>query len=153
MKKSLFALLITTSFSALAGPTGSLLVKGVVPQILDVLVSGESIASNLPLNTTQTNTKIATIQEKSNSASGYKITISSANSGKLVRNGGSQIFNYTMSYNGQPLTLTSPVVLNNPGAAAVTTSKNLNISYSGVPHDQLVAGDYLDTITFAIAAI
>lgn len=153
MKITLAALILTlTSFSLKAATTATLLVKGVVPQILSIAVSAETIATSLPLSTSQTNTKIATIQEKSNSQTGYKVTISSANQGKLVRTGGSQQFSYSMSYNNSTLNLNSSVVLTNSGSSAVTVNKDLKISYTGVASHLMVAGDYVDTLTFTIAA-
>jgi hypothetical protein len=92
MKRSLIALaalaLTTTSFAA---TTGTLLLKGQVGQVLSILVTPETIAATLPLNVSQTDTKVATVNEISNSSTGYKVTISSANLGKLIRTGGQRL--------------------------------------------------------------
>ena len=149
MKNLFFAISLTlSSLSALAATTGSLLFKGTVPQVLSIAVTTETIATSLPLDTSQTNTKIATVQEKSNSQTGYKVTISSANQGKLVRTGGSEQFAYSMSYNNATLNL----VLTNPASSAASVNKDVRITYTGVPNEQMVAGDYVDTLTFTIAA-
>lgn len=152
--KNLFfiATLTLTSISTFAATTGTLLFKGTVPQVLSVAVTTETIATSLPLDTSQTNTKIATVQEKSNSQTGYKVTISSTNQGKLVRTGGSEQFAYSMSYNNATLNLNSSVVLTNPASSAVSVNKDVRITYTGVPNEQMVAGDYVDTLTFTIAA-
>ena len=153
MKFTLLALTLSlTSVSALAATSASLLLKGTVPEILSIDVTAETFAANLPLNVTQTNTKVATVQERSNSKTGYKVTVSSANQGKLVRTTGTEQFPYSLAYNSQVLNLASPVVITNSQAAAVTVNKNVTISYTGVAHDLMVAGDYVDTITFTIAA-
>ncbi len=151
MKTLLFTLSLTgLSFSAFAGTTATLLLKGQIAQQLNISVSPESSASALNLSTTQANTKVATVQEKSNSDTGYKVTISSQNLGVLKNS--THSFVYALSYDGTPLNLASPVVRSYTASAAVTVNKNVNISYTGVPADQLVAGDYTDTITFTIAA-
>lgn len=151
MKKLLVALTLSTlTFSGFAATSGTLLLKGQIAPLLSIAVTPESVASALDLTTTQSNTKVATVQEKSNSNTGYKVTISSQNLGVLKNS--LHTFVYSLSYNGQALNLASPVTQTNSSSAAVTVNKNVNISYTGVPADQLVAGDYTDTITFTIAA-
>lgn len=151
MKKLILAALTTTiSLSAFAGTSATLLLKGTIAPVLNIAVTPEPQAATLDLTTTQSNTKVATVQEKSNSSSGYKVTISSQNLGVLKNN--THTFIYSLSYNGVPLNLASPVTQTAGASAAVTANKNVNISYTGVPAEQLVAGDYTDTITFTIAA-
>lgn len=155
MKSFITLAVLTLSFSAFSvgpGTSDTLLLKGNVPSRLSIQVSAEAIASNLPLDTTQTNTKVATVLEKSNSNSGYKVTISSANQGALVRDNGSEQFPYTLSYDGSALDLSSDVEQVHSSAAAVAASKDLEISYTGVDPEDMVEGDYTDTITFSIAA-
>ena len=152
MKFFLALTLSLTTLTSMAASTATLLLKGVVPQVLSIAVTAEPLAINLPLATTQSNQKIATVNEKSNSNTGYKVTISSANQGKLVRSGGSQQFPYSMTYNDQTINLSSAVVLTNTTPSSVSVNKDLDISYTGVPNEQMVAGDYVDTLTFTIAA-
>lgn len=153
MKKSLIALatlaLTTSSFAA---TTGTLLLKGQVGQVLSILVTPETIAATLPLHQSQTDTKVATVNEISNSSTGYKVTVSSANLGKLIRSGGSEAFPYSLKYNGSAVNLASPQVFSNPSAASVNVNKDVSISYTGVPAANMVAGEYVDTVTFEIAA-
>lgn len=153
MKKTFltFTLLLMT-VQAFAGTTATLLLKGTVPQILDVAVTAEVVASNLPLTVSQTATKVATVRESSNSNTGYKISITSANQGKLIRASGTEQFLYSLAYDGASVNLSSAVVLKRPGASAVSVNKNVTISYTGVPSASMVAGDYTDTVTFTIAA-
>lgn len=136
----------------MAGTTSTLILRGTIPEILDVQVTPDAIASNLPLTTTQTNTKVATVLESSNSNTGYKISISSANLGKLVRTSGNEQFLYTLKYDGVSLDLTNTVELVRGNIEAVTVNKNLTISYTGVDASTMVAGDYGDTITFTISS-
>lgn len=147
---ALSALLISSV--ATAATTGSLILRGNVPDILSIEVNAEAIATTLDLSTTQTDLKVATVQEKSNSETGYTVSISSANNGALVRSGGSESISYTMSYDGASVDLSGVDTFNNAAAAAVTVNKDVEISYVGQSFDDLVAGDYEDTVTFSIAA-
>lgn len=152
MKKFVLALTLATltSTAAFSATTATLLLKGTIAPLLNISVTPESVSSALDLTATQTNTKVATVQEKSNSSTGYKVTISSQNLGVLKNN--TSTFVYSLAYDGIALNLASPVTKTYSASAAVTSNKNVNISYTGVPADQLVAGDYTDTITFTIAA-
>lgn len=152
MKKWILTALTLTSTTAFAATTGTLLLKGTVAVKVDIDVAAEAIASTLPLSVSQTNTKIASVREKSNSNSGYKVTISSANLSNLKRASGTQLFPYTLKYAGVALNLASPVVQSYTTAASVNVSKDLTISYTGVPAEDMIAGDYTDTVTFTIAA-
>lgn len=150
MKKIILAASLTAlSFSSLAATTATLLLKGTINPIVSVQVTPEPIATTLDLTTTQASTKVATVQEKSNASSGYKVTISSLNQGILKNDQHSMI--YTMSYGGQVLNLASPITQTNNATNAGAVNKNVTISYTGIPADQLMAGDYTDTITFTIA--
>jgi hypothetical protein len=152
IKSALIATSILISGSAFASLTGTLLLRGNVPSLLSIEVTAESNATALDLSTSQTNLKVATVQEKSNSNQGYNVTITSANSGNLVRSGGSENFAYTMTYNGAAVNLGTGSTFNNAAAAAVAVNKDVNISYTGIDFDDLVAGDYEDTITFTMAS-
>ncbi len=152
MKTWIVATLALMTFTASAATTGTLLLKGTVAVKVDIEVDPEAIASTLPLSVSQSNTKIAVIKEKSNSNTGYKVTISSANLSNLKRASGTQLFPYTLKYNNVALNLASPVVQSYTTAASVNASKDLTISYTGVPAEDMIAGDYTDTVTFTIAA-
>lgn len=154
MKKILtLAFASMTLTSAIAATTGSLLLKGSVPRLLDITVTANSTASALPLNTTQTNTLVAVVNEKSNSNTGYKVSISSGNLGKLVHQSvASSSINYTLRYNSQSVNLATGQTFTYSSAAAANNNRNVDISYTGVAHDLLIEGDYSDTVTFTIAA-
>lgn len=141
---------VTLSSSAFAGTSATLLLKGSVPAVLNIQVTPEPAATALDLTSTQSNTKVAVVQEKSNSSSGYNVTISSQNLGVLKNNAHS--FVYSLAYDGTVLNLASPVVQTHSDSSAVAVNKNVTISYTGKPAEQLVAGNYTDTVTFTIAA-
>lgn len=153
--KKFFVIALATAMttSAFAATSGTLLLKGIVPRLVSIVVTAETIAANLPLNTTQSNTKVAEVNEKSNSNTGYKVTISSANAGKLVHQSvSSSSVNYTLRYNNSAVNLASAQTITYSSAASVNATRNVDISYTGVPHENLIEGNYQDTITFTIAA-
>jgi hypothetical protein len=144
------ALALTTS--AVAATSGTLLLKGTVPRLLSITVTPETVATNLPLDTTQANTKVAVVNEKSNSKTGYNVSVSSANQGKLVHESvTSSSINYTLRYAGQAVNLTAGQQFTYVASAA-NANRDVDISYTGVPHENLIEGEYSDTVTFTIAA-
>ncbi|MBY0515836.1 MAG: fimbrial protein [Bacteriovoracaceae bacterium] len=154
MKKFFTAVLATLTFtSAFAATSGTLLLKGTVPRLLDITVTAAPIAATLPLNTTQTNTQVAVVNEKSNSKTGYKVSISSANLGKLVHESVStSVVNYSLRYNSSSVNLATGQTFTYSGAGSNNNNRNVDISYTGIAHDLLIEGDYSDTVTFTIAA-
>lgn len=106
MKKIIGLLLAMSTSMAFAATTGNLLLQGTVPALLSIEVTAEALASSLPLDTTQTDSKVATVNEKSNSNTGYKVNISSANAGALVHESvASSFINYTITYDGSAVDL------------------------------------------------
>ena len=137
--------------SSFAATTATLNLKGTIPEILEISIAPEPLATVLPLGTTQTNTKIATFTERSNNLLGYKITVVSQNLGKLVRDANNFI-NYTLSYDNQSIDLSSApgTTFNNNFTNAADKNKDIKISYTGVDETNTVAGDYVDSVTFTI---
>lgn len=152
MKKSLLALLSLTSLSAFAATTATLQLKGIVPSVVSISVAPETIATSLPLDITQSNTRVAKVTEKTNATNGYKVTVESVNKGKLVRSGGQEQFSYSLTYNGQGVNLQSAQAISYSSSVKGEQVRDVNISYQGVPAESMVAGDYIDTVTFSIAA-
>lgn len=125
MKKLAFGILATAviSTSAMAATTGDLLLKGTVPALLSITVTPETLASSLPLDTTQTDSKVASINEKSNSNTGYQVAISSANLGNLVHESvTSSSINYSITYDGAAVDLANGDSFTFSTAAAVGSS-------------------------------
>ena len=156
MKKLILAtiLLTLTSGSLLAATTGTLLLQGVVPQKVSITVTSQAVASALDLSTSQNDLVVASVNEKSNSKTGYKVTITSSNLSKLKRTDGADVLAYTMKYNGSAVALTSAAgtTLSSSSAAAVNVNKSVAVSYTGVAAESMVEGTYADTVTFTIAA-
>ncbi len=149
MKKILTAALMTMTTLSFAATQATLQLKGTIAQALDISIVAEPLATSLNLTANASSLKVATLNEKSNSNTGYKVTVSSLNNGKLKN--GTFLFSYTLGYNSQQLNLASPQT-QTYAVAAHNVNKDVTISYTGIAQESLVAGDYTDTVTFTIAA-
>lgn len=146
--------LLALSTSSFAATTGTLLLQGVVAQKISVTVTPAAAASTLDLASNQTDLAVASVNESSNSKTGYKVTITSANLGKLKRTDGPDVFAYSLKYNGSAVSLgtTAGTTITNSSASAVNSNKSVTISYTGAAAETMVEGTYADTVTFSIAA-
>lgn len=155
MKKFLTLLALTTLTStAFAGTSATLVLSGSVPKKLDISLDASAVSLDLTVN--KSDFKIATVTEKSNSNTGYKVTISSANNGSLKRVGGTETFAYSLKYGTTNLsaqnTLAGDTVIGSTAAGLHNVQKDLSISYSGVAAENMVEGSYEDTLNLTIAA-
>lgn len=151
MKKLLLALILTST-SAFTATTGTLVLTGIVPQNLSIVINPTPISSNLDLSTTQTDLKVATSVEKSNSQTGYKVSITSANLGKLKRVSGTEVIPYTLKYNNNSVNLASTQIVVNAGTGPQNLSKDISISYTGLDLSATLEGTYTDTLTLSISS-
>lgn len=138
-----------------ASTVGSITIQGVVPQTLSIIVSGVSPYSALDLTTSQTDLMVALVSEQSNSKTGYTVTVSSLNGGKLMNsNSSSSYVTYTAKYgNGSSFNLSSTTTItnqSNPGIYNMTAP--FKVTYTGQPATNMLEGTYSDTLTFTIAA-
>ena len=154
MKLITLAVLASLSLSALAATSDDLKLKGKVPKKLAILVTPDPIALNLDLEASPTALLVASVNEKSNSNSGYKITADSLNNGKLVnQQDTTQSVTYSMTYDGTSVDLSQVDEVKNVGTSAVhDNNSDVKIAYTGAPHETRVEGNYTDTITFTISA-
>lgn len=142
--------LVLLSFSAQAATQAELFLKGVVAPRLDISIAHETIASNLDLTTQASSIKVATLTERSNYHTGYKVKAKSTNGGKLVNTSDVNSFvNYSLTYDGNnvPLT-TSPSDVYTTSNLKGTYTKELKVSYN--QPTSLSAGSYEDTVQFTI---
>ena len=148
---TLLALTTSTSFAA---TTGTLLLQGLVAQKVSVAVTPSSVASALDLTTTQSDLVVGSVNVKSNSKTGYKLTITSANLGKLKRTDGAEVMAYTMKYGSAAVGLSTATgtVFTNSSASIININTDLKVSYTGVAAESMVEGTYNDTVTLNIAA-
>lgn len=142
----LASLLITLTVNA--GTTAILYLKGTVPYILDISIAPESTATNLDLSQSYTNLLVATLSERSNSLTGYTVTITSANQGKLMN--GTAFVPYQLSYGDNNVNLINGEILTWDFTSAAPVNRNIKVTYTG--SETLAAGDYTDTVTFTIAS-
>lgn len=145
------------SASAFSATTGVLQLQGVVASELSIVVNSDPAASSLDLSATQTDLSVGSVDESSNSSTGYQISVSSLNDGNLTRSGGSEAVAYTFKYDGAQISLggtsSAPAVAKTVNSAGVVANNSgLSISYTGAPGSSMVAGTYQDTLTFEISA-
>lgn len=138
---------------AIAGSQAGLPLKGKINLLLGIDITPTTAASTLNLTQSQTDLKVATGHVISNSGTGFKVTVSSANQGRLKRLGGSEYFGYSMKFGPIPLNLTSTSPIDYTYGGTLNYTDNISVSYTGVPAASLVAGEYSDTITFTISAL
>lgn len=154
MRKLLFIGMAAMSLPTLASPTGTLLLQGTVAEEVAIVVTAEASATTLDLSASPASLKVATVNEKSNSNTGYKIDLKSANGG-LLKNGSLDSLAYQISYNGGAgitPTTTDQTVKTVATAGVYDQDSDVNISYTGKPAAEMVEGDYTDTLTFTISA-
>ncbi len=157
MRSLLFIFISLLSAQVFSATTGILKLRGVVEPVLSLTVNPAAIATNLDLATTQTNLVVAKVEEESNSNTGYKISISSLNDGTLLRNSGTETFPYTLKYDGAAVALagtstTAVVAKTVATGGAYSGFSGVEISYTGIPAANMVAGTYDDVLTLEIAA-
>ena len=152
-------LLITSALSvftltSFAATQGTLLLQGTISQVLSLSVQAEAGVNNaLDLTNTESDLKVAEVTEQTNSNTGYKILVKTANAGKL-KNGSLGQVSYTMKYDGSAVALAST----DTQAKSVATggvynnTSDVEISYTGQSAASLTQGTYSDTVTFTIQA-
>jgi len=170
LKQSAIALAIVSTFAlggivpAFAGTVGGSV--GAINVVTQTDVANVTIAAD----TAQTDTTIVTGTIDNNDASGWKLTVASANSGKL-KNGGGGAGREILYTNVKLVTDTSGTLgtgLTSPAAskdvtsgsavfAALTTATSATVNYgyalkiSWAADTSLLSGDYQDTIVVTLA--
>lgn len=155
MKTLLFLSALLISNAAMSATSGTLLLSATVPRIVSILVTPAPVSSALDLSVTQTNLKIGVVNEKSNSRTGYKGSVRSANRGKLKRTDGSEVLPYSLSISGAVIDLSTAAGSSYffYNTQLYDTNRDMFISYTGQPAESMVEGIYNDTLTFEISAI
>ena len=144
--------LLTTNL--LAATNGVLLLRSTVSGVYSLTVEPKPLATTLPLDVSQSNSDVGTVKIKANTIYGYKISISSTNSGKLVHESTlTSNIPYSLRFDSRPVSLVSPVILNYPAPQPNANNAKVEITYTGVPHNNLEQGNYSDTVTFTISSL
>lgn len=150
---ALASLMITPM--SFAAKKGTLLLKGKVAKELALTVTPEAGHDSLDLSASPASLKVATVNELSNSNSGYKIDLKSANGGTL-NNGSLDSLAYEVSYDGGAflsLTTADQGVKSQATAGVYNYDSDVAVKYTGKPAATMVQGTYKDTLTFTISAI
>ena len=155
------AFVALASIPAVAATSGSILLSGNVPAILEITVTPEPGITNLPITTTQSDLLVATVVERSNKHAGYTVTLQSSNmvagglaSPTFKSAGTSDSLPYSIKYGGVPVTFSSGTAVVSDVASrtdAAGTSKGLTISFDGANYF-LDEATYSDTLTLTIIA-
>lgn len=146
--KTAAAALIATAFAAPAlaqNASGTIQLKGNVA--LSCTIAVQDLGQSLALRTGESNKTVGSVTETCNSGTGYKITLASANAGKLKS--GNFTIDYSVNYDSFTGALTSQAVVDRANAQF---NKKSDLKVSIAASDQYIAGDYADTITVTIAA-
>jgi hypothetical protein len=152
--------MIAVALPGFSATTGTLLLQGTVPGILEISVAALPAAS-AHLTANRASLPVANVTERSNRKAGYTVTLQSANAGA----GNAFFFKsadllnldtlaYTLSYDGAPVSLVAGTALVTDASAktpAAGVAKGLAISYSGAA-SYLNEDAYADTLTFTITA-
>ncbi len=153
------ALLLTTA-NVFANSRASLFLVGEIAVISNLFVNPTlGGVDTLDIENGETNRLVATVDEESNNAAGYRIDLESVNNGNLRHNNGTDQVAYTISYDGGAATTPGPVGtpatgVKTSGALTGLTTDTSNVEITvtaggtGIP-----AGAYTDTLIFTMVAL
>ena len=126
IKKNVFlsaGIVLASIIGMTAASSGTIALSGSEPGILEITVTAEPQASNLPLNTTVVDLKVGTVTERSNKKAGYTVTLGSANalvSGaagpSFMSSSTADFLPYSLKYGGKAVTFSAG------GAASLAVS-------------------------------
>jgi hypothetical protein len=163
--KAAFLLILLAGTISMTGAatTGTLVLQGTVPGILEITITPEPGSSALDLSIDAANLKVATVNERSNKKAGYTVSVESANAKAAgidtpyfdnTDPDVSSSLDYQISYGGNAVALSGGSAIISDTAVKTSgtgTSSDVAISYNGAaafPYE----GNYSDTLTFTIAA-
>jgi spore coat protein U-like protein len=136
--------------AAMAQSQGTVQLKGVVGANCTLSVSTLAKASMLDIVGGESQAHVATISESCNIGNGYKVTLASTNSGRLLSTAaGASPVSYTAAYDSA-LGPIANGLLAERDTAQFGKQGELYVQFSG--NAQAIAGDYNDTITITVAA-
>jgi hypothetical protein len=140
--------------SAAAAANATLSLAGTVAPVLAISVVPEAFAAALPVGSTVTDQKLATVTEISNNPAGYSVSLASANGGALRGSlaGNADAVPYTLKYGNQAVVFSLGLATIADASArtgGAGSAKDLAISFAAA---FLNADTYSDTLTFTITA-
>ncbi len=155
---------LTFEFTRSGGTTQSFtlnLTAAIIADTITLSVVPTAAASNLPLNTTQTNLNVGSISITANCQNGYLLKVSSSNGGLLQNTTAvapvlsTDQISYGLSFAGSALTLSKTATTFKTVSTATlyatsTLLGSLTMNYSGVSNSSRRAGTYQDVLTFTL---
>ncbi|OQW52815.1 MAG: hypothetical protein A4S09_08200 [Proteobacteria bacterium SG_bin7] len=151
----LLSFFVTSVVFGQARISGGVYISGTIPEEYSIQVKADPDAQQLEIQRGESQTKIASVIEKANSATGYVIKLSTKNGGRLVNTMlPSQSVPYLISYDKAPFTEVSSVesiVKRVPSLAnPIIYESPIRISFRGKP--TAAVGTYADTLYLQISA-
>jgi spore coat protein U-like protein len=137
------ALIAAPAFAQSA--SGTVQLRGNVA--LSCTVAVQDLGQALNLKGGENAKTVGSVTENCNSGNGYRITLASANAGKMKN--GTFTIDYTVNYDNQGGALNNAMTLDRNSAQF---GKKADLKVSIAASDQYIAGDYSDTVTVTIAA-
>ena len=162
VKKAIYTLgllgALGLSTQALSDTRASLFLAGEVELIANLFVNPTIGTTDLlDIVNGETGRQVATVDEESNNAAGYTISIESVNAGQLLHNDGTANTTYTISYDGgtniAPGALGAPVIVKTSGILTGLTTDNSIVLIDVAPSALAIAGAYTDTLIFNMVAL
>ena len=156
MKFVLLTLSILTAGTIYAATTGDLYLQGEVVANNSLTITPNANATILNIPGGEVDRNVATATEVSNSVTGYKILMRTANGSQLNHSVAGPTYNapYTVKYDGlqTPALTTVDQTVKTVGALTALTTSTSAVLVSLSPHPDLPAGLYTDVITISISA-
>ena len=162
MKKKLVVVaalvVLVTGFAAAQTDTASITLTGTVTPLVNITINPAAGYDSLDLLIDVTDLTVATVNEYSNVAAGYTVTLESATAtagtSNPVLSDGTNSLDYSLNYGGVavPITGGGAVTVSDtfgPSSSPAGSDKVLAISYAGSAVT-LPDGSYSDTLTFTI---
>lgn len=130
--------------------TASLTLTGTVGSLLEIIVlpTGDNLNLNLNRNAAVSKLLVARVQEISNSSSGYKVSVDSANGFELVSEGIGKTVTYTLFYNNSEVETDPAIVSDVTTKPSAVVEKDVEISYE--VKGNIPKGTFEDVLTFTI---
>ena len=147
---------LVAPLSAVAAPTGQVIVTGNVPIDCNLVVQQASAATSIPdISAGNTNLNIATVTETCNSPNGYTVAVNGSNSGDhngiFVDFVSDDSHPFTFRYNSVSVSVGG--IVTDIAAPAFNVQRSVDISY---PADNTLSGtvsaSYEETLTFIMSA-
>lgn len=161
MKNSLITAFLAYSSLALSGnaaigaDTGVITLSGSIGIVNEIVITQTEAATNLNILDGEADALIATVEESSNSPTGYTIFMNSVNDSELVNSeNDADSSSYTISYDGgAPVSLTtSDTAMKTVGLLGGLTTDESEVLINVAANTEAGSGTFTDLITVSIAA-